>query len=71
MDIDYIYFFFFPAADINAMRSGMEMKSRKAQFGQCFPNTAIVFDKSEGSPVNLTGKSKGYTCLKFTNKIPI
>jgi len=48
-------------ADINAMRSGMEMKSRKAQFGQSFPNTAIVFDKSEGSPVNLTGKSKGKT----------
>ena len=53
----------FEAADINAMRSGMEMKSSKSQFGQCFPNTSIVFDKGEGSSVNLTGKSKGYVSI--------
>ncbi|XP_046444786.1 vesicle-fusing ATPase 1-like [Daphnia pulex] len=47
-------------ADINAMRSGAkEIKSRKVRIGQCFPNTMIVFDKSEGSSVNLVGKSKG------------
>nr|CAH0108085.1 unnamed protein product [Daphnia galeata] len=49
-------------ADINAMRSGSkEVKSRKIRIGQCFPNTMIVFDKSEGSSVNLVGKSKGKT----------
>ncbi|XP_057377840.1 vesicle-fusing ATPase 1-like [Daphnia carinata] len=49
-------------ADINAMRSGTkEAKSRKIRIGQCFPNTMIVFDKSEGSSVNLVGKSKGKT----------
>lgn len=49
-------------ADINAMRSGSkETKSRKVRIGQCFPNTMIVFDKSEGSSVNLVGKSKGKT----------
>ncbi|XP_046631152.1 vesicle-fusing ATPase 1-like [Daphnia pulicaria] len=49
-------------ADINAMRSGAkEIKSRKVRIGQCFPNTMIVFDKSEGSSVNLVGKSKGKT----------
>ena len=43
------------------MRSGSkEVKSRKIRIGQCFPNTMIVFDKSEGSSVNLVGKSKGY-----------
>lgn len=55
------FFVFFLGADINAMRSGSkEVKSRKIRLGQCFPNTMIVFDKSEGSPVNLVGKSKGY-----------
>jgi len=49
------------AADINGLRSGNEMKPRKVQIGQCFPNTSIVFDKSEGSPLNLVGKSKGKT----------
>ena len=52
---------YFPAADIAAMRSGgKEVKSRKVRIGQCFPNTMIVFDKAEGSSVNLVGKSKGY-----------
>ncbi len=58
-----LFFIFFPllGADINAMRSGAkEVKSRKVRIGQCFPNTMVVFDKSEGSSVNLVGKSKGY-----------
>ena len=46
-------------ADLNAIRAGKDSKARKANKGQCFPNTMIVFDKAEGAAVNLTGKSKG------------
>ena len=38
---------------------GKDIKSRKINMGQCFPNTMIVFDKAEGSSLNLVGKSKG------------
>ncbi|XP_046439782.1 vesicle-fusing ATPase 1-like [Daphnia pulex] len=49
-------------ADINAIKSGVSSaKSRELRIGQYFPNTMIVFDKSEGSSVNLVGKSKGKT----------
>ncbi|XP_046636023.1 vesicle-fusing ATPase 1-like [Daphnia pulicaria] len=49
-------------ADLNAIKSGVSSaKSRELRIGQCFPNTMIVFDKSEGSSVNLVGKSKGKT----------
>ncbi|EFX83075.1 hypothetical protein DAPPUDRAFT_240599 [Daphnia pulex] len=50
-------------ADINAIKSGVSSaESRKLRIGQCFPNsTTIIFDKSEGSSVNLVGKSKGKT----------
>lgn len=48
------------AADVNAIRAGgKDIKSRKINIGQCFPNTMIVFDKAEGSSLNLVGKSKG------------
>jgi len=46
-------------ADISAIKAGKDAKPRKARLGQCLPNTVIVFDKAEGSSLNLTGKSKG------------
>jgi vesicle-fusing ATPase len=69
----WLYFFFslififilsmFLVADVNAMRAGCSnIKTRKINIGQCFPNTMIVFDKAEGSSLSLleVGKSKGY-----------
>ena len=32
---------------------------RKVHVGQCFPNTTIMFNKADGSSLNLIGKSKG------------
>nr|SVE74412.1 EOG090X0CAY [Daphnia barbata] len=50
------------AVDVEAMRSGSkDTKSHKIRLGQCVPNSVIVFDKCEGSSVNLVGKSKGKT----------
>lgn len=47
-------------ADVSAMRGGAkEVKARKARIGLAYPNTVIVFDKAEGSSLNLVGKSKG------------
>ena len=48
------------AADVSAMRGGgKDIKARKTRLGMCYPNTMIVFDKAEGSSLNLVGKSKG------------
>jgi vesicle-fusing ATPase len=46
--------------DLSAMDQGKaEAKSVQANTGLSFPNTAIIFEKGEGSSINLTGKSKG------------
>ena len=46
--------------DLSSMKQGVgEAKSVKASTGLSFPNTAIIFEKAEGSSINLTGKSKG------------
>ena len=36
-----------------------EAKNVKANVGLSFPNTAITFEKAEGTSINLIGKSKG------------
>ena len=36
-----------------------EVKNVKANIGLSFPNTAIIFEKAEGTSINLIGKSKG------------
>lgn len=47
-------------ADINAFKTGAkDSKPLKVKMGRCIANTAIVFDKAEGSSLNLVGKSKG------------
>ncbi|KAK6730544.1 hypothetical protein RB195_007169 [Necator americanus] len=51
--------------DINAAASGDE-KSRPfpIECGQLLPNSAIIFDKEEGSQINLIGKSKGKSAYR-------
>jgi vesicle-fusing ATPase len=44
---------------LNASLSGQAAAPRKLNSGQLLPNSSIVFEKSEGSPLNLIGKSKG------------
>lgn len=39
---------------------GEMQKNKRAQFGIITGNTSIVFEKAENSPLNLTGKAKGY-----------
>jgi len=36
-----------------------EVTTTKANIGLSFPNTAIIFEKAEGTSINLIGKSKG------------
>lgn len=48
------------AFDLNAASTGEGGgKSQTIPTGQLLPNTSIIFDKAEGSLMNLTGKSKG------------
>lgn len=47
------------AADIAASINGGSGKKSLIGSGQLLPNSSIVFDKVEGSPLNLIGKSKG------------
>jgi len=46
------------ASDLRKIQAGKESKY-KVKSGVLLPNTAIVFNKAEGSTVKLTGKSKG------------
>lgn len=47
------------AVDIKAVAAGMKSKPIKAHVGVLTPNTSVIFEKAEGSSVNLVGKSKG------------
>lgn len=49
------------AADLAASVEGRQSKNPKIQCGQLLPNSAVIFEKAEGSPLNLIGKSKGKT----------
>jgi vesicle-fusing ATPase len=44
---------------LNASLQGQAAAPRKLNSGQLLPNSSIVFEKSEGSSLNLIGKSKG------------
>lgn len=48
------------AADLSAAIEGTSAKPVKIKSGQLLPNSSIIFEKTEGSSLNLTGKSKGY-----------
>jgi hypothetical protein len=42
-----------------AVARGQSSKPRKIQVGVTLANTMIIFDRAEGSAINLAGKSKG------------
>merc|ERR1712045_437222 len=45
--------------DARAVHSGKEVKPEKVSHGIVLPNTAVVFEKAEGSGIKLIGKAKG------------
>lgn len=45
--------------DARAVHSGKECKPEKVNYGVLLPNTAVVFEKAEGSAIHLIGKAKG------------
>lgn len=47
------------AADLRAAIEGGNAKHNKIHSGQLLANAQIVFEKAEGSTINLIGKSKG------------
>jgi len=49
------------AADLGASIEGKTSKKLLIGSGQLLPNSTIIFEKVEGSPLNLIGKSKGKT----------
>ena len=52
-------------ADMSKAGQG-EVKNVKANIGLSFPNTAIIFEKAEGTSINLIGKSKGKVSPSFS-----
>nr|CDJ95250.1 ATPase domain containing protein [Haemonchus contortus] len=51
--------------DINAAAAGDEKsKPFPIECGQLLPNSAVIFDKEEGSTINLVGKSKGKSAYR-------
>ncbi len=46
-------------ADLNAIRTGKSETTRTANAGISLPDSSITFEKGEGSPIFLAGKSKG------------
>ncbi len=49
----------FLAVDLSAVARGQSTKARKIPLGVSLANTMVVFERSEGSSINLAGKSKG------------
>ena len=47
------------ASDLAAVARGQNAKARKIPLGVSLPNTMVIFERSEGSSINLAGKSKG------------
>ena len=56
-------------ADLNAIKSGKTTTTKKANFGITLPDTAIIFEKGEGSQIFLAGKAKGKMVRHFLFKI--
>ncbi|CAF2409567.1 unnamed protein product [Rotaria sp. Silwood2] len=47
------------AVDLSAVARGQDSKARKISLGVSLANTMVVFERAEGSSMNLAGKSKG------------
>ena len=45
--------------DIQSLKSGKALKPHSSERGIFLPNSAVIFEKMEGSLLKLTGKSKG------------
>ena len=45
--------------DLSAGIDGKASKPIKLKSGQLLPNSSVIFEKTEGSSLNLIGKSKG------------
>jgi vesicle-fusing ATPase len=46
-------------ADLNAIKMGKKETTKKGSTGVSLPDTTLIFEKGEGSPIMLSGKSKG------------
>lgn len=53
-------FVLFVAVDLSAVARGQNPKAQKIPLGVSLANTMVVFERSEGTSINLAGKSKGY-----------
>ncbi|TKR93736.1 hypothetical protein L596_008140 [Steinernema carpocapsae] len=51
-------------ADINAATGGARAATDKITMGCLLPNAPVIFEKAEGSQMNLIGKSKGKTAYR-------
>jgi hypothetical protein len=47
------------AVDLSAVARGQSTKARAIPLGVTLANTMVVFERAEGSSINLAGKSKG------------
>ncbi len=47
------------ASDLSAIARGQKTNATKILLGVTLPNTMVVFERGEGSSINLAGKSKG------------
>jgi len=47
------------ATNLHKLQAGEAVKPHKTNLGILLPNSTIIFEKMEGSSLNLTGKSKG------------
>ncbi len=54
-----INYLFLIAVDLSAVARGQSSKAQKIPLGVSLANTMVVFERAEGSSINLAGKSKG------------
>jgi hypothetical protein len=47
------------SVDLSALARGQSSKPQKIPLGVSLANTMVVFERAEGSSINLAGKSKG------------
>jgi hypothetical protein len=47
------------SVDLSALARGQSSKAQKIPLGVSLANTMVVFERAEGSSINLAGKSKG------------
>ena len=58
---------FFSAADLSAVARGQPSKARKVSVGVTLPNTMVVFERAEGSAINLAWKIERVNFSSFVD----